>query len=613
MANKVINTILQARIDTTTNWTTNSSFVLMMGEVGIERKSLGGAPETFSHLIKIGDGVSTWAQLDYAWTHAADVYAWAKAADVVEAPLTSYVKAASTGAITSADTLKIALSRLENNISSSSHARKHAITSTNDHSAGNWKTFYSDGSGNLVELALGASGKVLKSNGASSAPSWQDDIDTGATVVTVSGSGNAVTTATYDSGTRTITLTKGTTFLTAHPSITMGSDTTPTESLSHGGTFQAISGVTKDANGHVTAVATKTFTLPTDNNTVTRLKTDSTAANVTVSSTLASGDIVLGDAASKVVSTSIPASPTTDQQASLPNLSAVKAYVDALLASNDAMVFKGTLGTGGTITALPASHGAGNTYRVITAGTYAGVACEIGDLVICITDGTVSNNAHWTVVQTNIDGAVVGPASAVSGRIATFSGTTGKIIQDSGFTIATSVPSGAVFTDTVYTHPTHTSYTSGLYKVTVNTLGHVTGATAVVKADITDLGIPAQDTVYSHPTGDGNLHVIATSTTNNGKFLKAGATAGSLSWGTPTNTTYTVPASSTGTGTSLVAKFTLTGSDASEDEIKFAAANGVKLSLATDTITVGIDSISTDLLTQGTNTLVLYGGTSSGW
>ncbi|MDD5213564.1 MAG: tail fiber domain-containing protein [Candidatus Gracilibacteria bacterium] len=38
------------------------------------------------------------------------------------------------------------------------------------------------------------------------------------------------------------------------------------------------------------------------------------------------------------------------------------------------------------------------------------------------------------------------------------------------------------------------------------------------------------DTIYTHPTGDGNLHVPATSTTNNGKVLTAGATAGSLSW-----------------------------------------------------------------------------------
>ena len=36
--------------------------------------------------------------------------------------------------------------------------------------------------------------------------------------------------------------------------------------------------------------------------------------------------------------------------------------------------------------------------------------------------------------------------------------------------------------------------------------------------------------VYTHPTGDGYHHVPATGTTNNGKFLKAGATAGSESW-----------------------------------------------------------------------------------
>ena len=40
-----------------------------------------------------------------------------------------------------------------------------------------------------------------------------------------------------------------------------------------------------------------------------------------------------------------------------------------------------------------------------------------------------------------------------------------------------------------------------------------------------------EKTVYTHPSGDGNLHVPATSTTNNTKVLKAGATAGSLSWG----------------------------------------------------------------------------------
>lgn len=51
-----------------------------------------------------------------------------------------------------------------------------------------------------------------------------------------------------------------------------------------------------------------------------------------------------------------------------------------------------------------------------------------------------------------------------------------------------------------YIHPTHTAAVSGLYKVTVDELGHVTATTAVVKKDITDLNIPAQDTTYEDAT-----------------------------------------------------------------------------------------------------------------
>lgn len=40
------------------------------------------------------------------------------------------------------------------------------------------------------------------------------------------------------------------------------------------------------------------------------------------------------------------------------------------------------------------------------------------------------------------------------------------------------------------------------------------------------------DTIYTHPTGDGDLHVPATGVNNDGKFLQAGATAGSLQWAT---------------------------------------------------------------------------------
>lgn len=84
---------------------------------------------------------------------------------------------------------------------------------------------------------------------------------------------------------------------------------------------------------------------------------------------------------------------------------ATLSYVDSILSLNDAMLFKGTLGTGGTITALPPIYETGWTFKVTTAGTYAGNVCEIGDLVIAIADRPSGggSNADWTVAQTNID------------------------------------------------------------------------------------------------------------------------------------------------------------------------------------------------------------------
>lgn len=57
-------------------------------------------------------------------------------------------------------------------------------------------------------------------------------------------------------------------------------------------------------------------------------------------------------------------------------------------------------------------------------------------------------------------------------------------------------------------------------------------------------GIATNANNYSHPTGDGNLHVPATSTTNNGKLLMAGPTAGNISWQTLTPTNIGAAASS---------------------------------------------------------------------
>ena len=118
----------------------------------------------------------------------------------------------------------------------------------------------------------------------------------------------------------------------------------------------------------------------------------------------------------------------------------------------------------------------------------------------------------------------------------------GGVFTACTYTLGKSVPSDAVFTDTTYsevttttdglmlatdkvkldniadnannyTHPSYTSYSSGLYKVTVDATGHISTATTVVKEDITNLGIPAQDTTYSPATTSVNGLMSATDKT----------------------------------------------------------------------------------------------------
>lgn len=90
-----------------------------------------------------------------------------------------------------------------------------------------------------------------------------------------------------------------------------------------------------------------------------------------------------------------------------------------------------------------------------------------------------------------------------------------------------------------YTHPSYTARSSGLYKVTVDATGHVSAATAAAKADITALGIPAQDTTYSDMTGASTsaagAHglVPAPAAGAATRYLRSDGT-----WQTPPNTTY---------------------------------------------------------------------------
>lgn len=128
----------------------------------------------------------------------------------------------------------------------------------------------------------------------------------------------------------------------------------------------------------------------------------------------------------------------TGASTAIPRADAVKTYVDGLIAASDAMVYKGTVGTGGTYTIAAFNAltvwNAGWTYKVIEAGTIRGKVCEIGDMLVATVDRTSAGvDADWTVIQTNVDGAVTGPASSTSGNFVSFNGATGKLIQDSTY------------------------------------------------------------------------------------------------------------------------------------------------------------------------------------
>lgn len=108
-----------------------------------------------------------------------------------------------------------------------------------------------------------------------------------------------------------------------------------------------------------------------------------------------------------------------------------------------------------------------------------------------IAEGAEANvQSDWNVTNTTSDAYIKNKPTALLAD-------GGNADTVNNHTVETNVPADAVFTDTVYTHPNYTAKTNGLYKITVDNTGHVSGTKSVSKADITALGIPAQDTTYS--------------------------------------------------------------------------------------------------------------------
>lgn len=191
-----------------------------------------------------------------------------------------------------------------------------------------------------------------------------------------------------------------------------------------------------------------------------------------------------------------------------------------------------------------------------------------------LTSGEVTTALGFTPLKSSdLASYVTGPSTSIANRIVTFSDTTGKVVKDSGFTIATSVPSGAIFTDTTYTFangnngftvtpkngtaqtvtvtiPSNVTYTGTM---TANNVVTVSSG-GVVKSSGFTIGksVPSNavftDTTYSQATSSV-LGLVKIGYTESGKnypveLNDSGQMFVNVPW-TDTNTTYNIATAST--------------------------------------------------------------------
>ena len=113
---------------------------------------------------------------------------------------------------------------------------------------------------------------------------------------------------------------------------------------------------------------------------------------------------------------------TDDENNKIANIGAIKKYVAGGIAASDAMVFRGTIGTADatpkpTVTALPEGAGVGDTYKVVSDGTYGTLAARVGDIIIYAKD------LGWVLVPSGDDGNVYHAEELTEGQVVVGAGT----------------------------------------------------------------------------------------------------------------------------------------------------------------------------------------------
>lgn len=291
-----------------------------------------------------------------------------------------------------------------------------------------------------------------------------------------------------------------------------------------------------------------------------------------------------------VISTATVTASSTDTQ--IPTAKAVWTAIDNL---PEPMVFRGSLGSGGTISALPIDGTAtiGDTYKVITAGTYAGQAAKIGDTFIC--DSKTSSANTWVLIPSGDEPSGTVTSVAVAGG--TGLTTSGGPITSSG-TITVSVASGyklptttewgnkvnntitvtgsgalagggALSSNQTITHSelntSGAKTTSGLYKVKIDKYGHITEA-------VLDNAVVHTSSTVGLIKNDGTIDTTQY-TTNTGTVTSVATSGTGLRGGTIT-TSGTITLDSSAAGNAAANKVVLRNAAGSIQSEKIAISSG---------------------------------------
>lgn len=588
MATQTLNTRIALKADTTENWG-NSTLVLLKGEQAIE------ITESGSYKIKIGDGVKTFSELPYATMTPEEISALVGDGAVQSVTLASgtnngTLKLTVDGKATDNIAVKGLGSAAYTNTSAYATAAQgtlatNAVRKVASGSA-NGTISVTTGTGAATDVAV----KGLNSAAYKAAGSAQGNVP-------VNGAALGTT-----ANVPVVTNTSGQ--LVPHASGALGS-----------AAFKDSSAFATAAQGGKadTAVQSVSVASGTNNGTIKLTVNGKVSDNIAVKG--------LGSAAYTASGAYATAAQGTKADAAMPKAGGTftgavtlaadptdalqpttKQYVDAKISSSiaasDAMVFKGTLGTNGTATALPTSSVVvGDTYKVITqvsvaadnSYTGAAVTAKVGDLVVAM-----SKDPKWIVVPSG-DEIVTTVKYSTTTQNLTTSAQSGAITVGEAATKQVDSSIGAASTSTklptskaVAAFVEGKGYTTTDQKVknTLNTTAkaYVTGTTSA----ITSIGEQVFDTGVYLDTTAGKL--VATTF--------AGALQGNA-------TTATSAGSCTGNSASATKlanarNLSLSGG-AVADAVSFNGTANVALS---------VKSLNTDYLINGTNTLVLNCGTS---